>query len=82
MVRTFVAAVLLVAIVLGAMVTPQWYMTDYGYFVPHWTYQGWGGPIYWSRLTFNEDNHMDMYVLRPFIRVAAQIQERYVDLAS
>ena len=22
-----------------------------GYYVPHWSYDGWGGPLYWGTLT-------------------------------
>lgn len=36
------------------------YTNDYGYYVPHWTYQGWGGPKYWKKLTNNDDGLMSM----------------------
>merc|ERR1719331_3592035 len=43
------------------LMTPKYWMVDYGYYVPHWNYQGWGGPIYWKKLTNNDDGHMDVY---------------------
>ena len=49
---------LLLIIAITLMGTVAGYAVDYGYYVPHWTYQGWGGPAYWKKLTNNEDDQM------------------------
>ena len=34
----------------------------YGYFAPHWSYDGWGGPVYWGKLTkFPDDGQKTLY---------------------
>jgi len=48
-------------VILVILATPRHWFTDYGYYVPHWNYQGWGGPIYWKKLSNNADGHMDVY---------------------
>lgn len=48
-------------VIIVILATPRHWWTDYGYYVPHWNYQGWGGPIYWKKLTNNVDGHMDTY---------------------
>ena len=59
--RVVAFGVMLLVVVLVVLVTPQYWWGNYGYYVPHWTYEGWGGPKYWKKLTNNEDTHMDRY---------------------
>jgi len=52
-----------IALAIGMILatTVHLYVVNYGYYVPHWTYQGWGGPTYWKKLTNNEDDQMSTY---------------------
>ena len=59
MVKTITMGLLLLTTII-LLSTVNSYTNDYGYYVPHWTYQGWGGPKYWKKLTNNDDGLMSM----------------------
>ncbi len=67
------ASTVLTLVILILLATCQFWYPLYGYYVPHWTYDGWGGPLFWASLTELTRGEMKEYNMHMAIQAGQEI---------